>query len=130
MYRNLSRSLQTLHVCLLPKKGFTLPKTSVLNTLRPTSLSSSSRCLSTNSGFESEGSNQSRKSINYAAYASATGILAAGVAFVTWCVNKQEVAHCKQKRTPGSPVDKLPTYTTEDVRKHNSLKSRIWVRLL
>lgn len=50
-----------------------------------------------------------------------------------WAYFQKEKASCKDFKLtyePGSVLKKLPTYTTEDVKKHNSPRSRIWVSVL
>ena len=57
-----------------------------------------------------------------------TGIVGATAAWLWY--NRQQ-AMCKRKAEvePGAPIDKLPTYTSEDVSKHNSAATGIWVRI-
>lgn len=83
--------------------------------------------MHTNAGTEhGQGSGQSRHLLLYTASA------IAGASLFLWSLQQQE-AYCKQRKArqePGAPIDKLPTYTSADVSKHNTAASGIWVCLV
>lgn len=76
------------------------------------------------SGDERQSSYGGRQSVLLGAAA-----VSAAAAFIAW-VSSQQKAHCKSKSkhcVPGSVVDSLPTYKTEDIKKRNNPSSGIWV---
>lgn len=71
------------------------------------------------------------------ANANSTGVVAASASIIVggallYTYMKEERAVCKKKsgpnKEPGSVIANLPTYTADEVKKHDNAQSGIWVR--